>query len=166
MRALQRAAERDFWEEVVEGTWGLTYKPRNMSRAYWSALESGSFENRYFEWCTQARKPAWMLRLVNRLRSPGMSSLVGVVCPNQGKLGSRSRLYSRPFYTMEPVCSREKTVWVRVEEEETVVADPAAILKDLVQKKIAIVKAVENHLPDLTPLWWSRMDEASALYVQ
>jgi len=132
-RAEQRLKEREFWELVVDQTWGSEYRPREAETAYWEALSVGSFEHQFYHWRTMSTRKAFLKWVVK------MSSGTGL----------RSRLPSRPLWRhlTSVNFNRKQTVWVLDEKEKNVVPTREEIIdrfKADVLKKIDLVRAFEK----------------------
>nr|WAK77892.1 MAG: hypothetical protein [Botourmiaviridae sp.] len=153
-RALQRASERDFWDSVTELAWGSSYSPRSVSKQYWSELESSGFERQYHHW-TQ----------LDSRRKPGLFKMLGTF----GLKGGKSRLRSKPLWRQLslPIVRRKETVWVRGEDEEQEqMPSPADYMKEMVQRKIVLVRSFETPYRTRCSERWLREEELLTGYVQ
>jgi len=154
VRARQRAAEVDFWDEVIESAWGSTYKPRDVDKQYWEDVVAGSHERAYYDWTRKnIRCKPFVAKFITRLTKVK---------------GLRSRLRSKPLYVIlsQPRSMKRRTVWARVEEESECLPDPADYMKETVHRKIALVSAMEAPYWPMCTERWLRGEEALAGYVQ
>jgi hypothetical protein len=174
VRARQRATEQEFWDELIERTWGSSFSPRDVTKQYWIDLVSGSYEDQYHDWCNLHKKKVkpFISKFMRFLASSACRSCIGPSkahnCRSNEKGGLRSRLKSKPFWS-EIARDRpsRKLVWVKTVVEEACDMPPAPdYMKEMVQRKIAIVRAAEN------PFWpkcserWLDVEEAAERYVQ
>jgi hypothetical protein len=156
VRAIQLATEQEFWDEVTDLAWGTAYSPREVEQQYWADVESGSFESRYTEW----RKMDF------RSKKPFIQRFVAKIT---GVKGGRSRLKSRPFWFISGLARQRRThVWCRVDEDtEEEPGEPLGDhFKEMVQRKIALVRAFETPFVTLCSERWLREEDALARYVQ
>jgi hypothetical protein len=153
-RAKQRADEREFWDEITDLSWGSTYSPKDVERSYWKQVELGSQETNFFEWRVS--------RILNKKFASFVLRLSGVS-------GAKSRLKSRPLWAWLSRNYPKKMVpvWVRVDEEsEPELSDPAEYMKEMVHKKIALVRAMEApYFPKCSERWLD-VEVAADRYVQ
>nr|UUW21018.1 MAG: RNA-dependent RNA polymerase [Sanya botourmia-like virus 1] len=153
-RAEQRARERDFWEEITDLAWGTTYVPKDVERAYWRNVELGSQETNFYNWRTMRFKSSSMAKFVFRF---------------SGSKGPRSRLRSARLFNWlnRPKGQKRRQVWQWVgEESEPELTDIAARFSELVNEKIALVKAMETvYFPKCSERWLD-IEFAADRYVQ
>jgi hypothetical protein len=155
VRAFQKAAEQEFWDEVVESAWGTTYEPKCVEKEYWDAVDRASFERSYHEWCERKKWPKKPLfKFAKKLLTcRDTSCLLHGGSKDWKCAGVRSRLPSRQLYATlsRPEGGRKDHVWVkRVDEEEQVLPEPRAYMQTMVQKKIALVSSWETPQLDST----------------
>ncbi|QGY72566.1 RNA dependent RNA polymerase [Plasmopara viticola lesion associated ourmia-like virus 36] len=55
--AAEREAERPFWDELVENSWGNVYTPRVLERAFWKSLSDTGYERQWVNWRCVKRDP-------------------------------------------------------------------------------------------------------------
>jgi len=185
-RARQREAERDFWELLIDQTWGQEYRPREVEEAYWAAVKNGSFETEFFNWRVKnCSKP--QLEFIKRIISskPEYSRCDdGIIRPvfgpqKQPVVGLRSRLQSRPLWRQLTSAEGQKkqTVWVYVGDKDDVDEYDAsgeavrARFGELVRERLAIETAqVElfkyGYSFPTHPRGWMRLELAADSYVQ